>query len=344
MENNHENQGININSLNTEGLSKASKHVDRKGSSKFSWKVILIVSLLLGGTVVGLATGIPAYRNNYVVPNVPFALVDSIDQNKQSTFLDEVLNDQSSKVAEGHLSLLEEVQQLELYLNMVNDLDELNLESYTKTVIPATQDENFDKNLKEKYSRFLNIISQDNFKKDVLSQESLEVHTLAAELNGYKEAVESKITTHGYEIVAEFGIYAAKTEVIDASGISYMNISNLTIPASMKNNDYHIIYTDPTTSKEYRIEVPANSIVHKLIDSIYYAQVSSRKNVVDGQSVNSENLTTAQIVEDLNRILNEIKVSMYVSHTNDGTLKPIVGYNDVRQMVSIPEEETVATK
>jgi hypothetical protein len=112
---------------------------------------------------------------------------------------------------------------------MVNELDELNLESYTKTVIPATQDENFDKNLKEKYSRFLNIISQDNFKKDVLSQESLEVHTLAAELNGYKEAVESKITTHGYEIVAEFGIYAAKTEVIDASGISYMNISNLTI-------------------------------------------------------------------------------------------------------------------
>ena len=43
-------------------------------------------------------------------------------------------------------------------------------------------------------------------------------------------------------------------------------------------------------------------------------------------------------------VLNEIKVSMYVSHTNDGTLKPIVGYNDVRQMVSIPEEETVATK
>ena len=29
MENNHENQGININSLNTEGLSKASNHVDR---------------------------------------------------------------------------------------------------------------------------------------------------------------------------------------------------------------------------------------------------------------------------------------------------------------------------
>ena len=85
-------------------------------------------------------------------------------------------------------------------------------------------------------------------------------------------------------------------------------------------------------------------VVHKLIDSIYYAQVSSRKNVVDGQSVNSENLTTAQIVEDLNRILNEIKVSMYASHTNDGTLKPIVGYNDIRQMVSIPEEETVATK
>lgn len=345
MENNQQVNGIHIEDINPEGLRHASSRVDRQGSAKFNWKVIFIVSLLIGGVVTALATGIPAYRNNYVVPDIPFAVVDAIDQNKQSTFLDEVLNEQAKGVEEGKMNLLEEVQQLELYLNMINDLNDLDLPSYTDAVIAVTQDENFDKNLKEKYARFLEIIGTDGFNKDVLSQESLELHRLAAELNGYKKAVESKITTHGYEIVAEFGIYAVKTEVVDASGISYMNINNLTIPGSMESNDYHVIYTDPTTQKEYKIVVPSNSIVHKLIDSIYHAQVSSRKAVSDAESVNSEKLTTNQIVKDLNEILNQIKVSMYASHENNGKLRPIIGYNEIRETVALPEESTnVATK
>lgn len=337
MENNQQVHGIHIEDVNPEGLRKAASRVDKQGSSKFNWKVILIVAAVIGGIVTALATSIPAYRNNYVVPDIPFAVVDAMDQNKQSTFLDEVLNEQANS---GEISLLDEVKKLELYLNMINDLNDLNLTSYTITVLPANQDDNFDKNLKEKYARFLEIISKEGFNKDVLSQESLELHRLAAELNGYKKAVESKITTHGYEIVAEFGIYAVKTEVVDASGISYMNINNLTIPGSMESNNYHVIYTDPTTQKEYKIVVPSNSIVHKLIDSIYHAQVSSRKAVSDAESVNSEKLTTDQIVKDLNEILNQIKVSMYASHENNGKLKPIIGYNDIRETVALPEEST----
>lgn len=338
MENNKTGASVRIDNVNSEGIAKAGKHVDRAGSAKFNWKTILIVIMLLGFTVVGVATGIPSFRNKYVVPDIPFAVVDAMSQNEQSTFLDEVLAEQAKNIQGTELSLLEEVQQLELYLNLINDLNALNLTSYTTTIVPVTLDENFDKNLKTKYDRFVEILESEGFDKEVLSQQSLELHNLAAELNGYKRVVESKITTHGYEIVAEFGIYAVKTEVIDASGISYMNIDNLTIPGAMENNDFHVIYTDPTTKKEYKINVPTNSIVHKIIDSIYYAQLSSKKVVANEESVNSEKLTTAQIVKDLNKILNQIKVSMYTSHENDGKLKPLIGYNDIREAVQIPTE------
>ena len=70
MENNQQVNGIHIEDINPEGLRHASSRVDRQGSAKFNWKVILIVSLLIGGVVTALATGIPAYRNNYVVPDI----------------------------------------------------------------------------------------------------------------------------------------------------------------------------------------------------------------------------------------------------------------------------------
>lgn len=337
-------QGIKIEAVNTEGLKKAGKHVDRSGSAKFSWKTIILVVILVAGMAAVILKGIPAYRDNFVVPDIPFTMSDAMDQNKGTTFLDEVLEQQAKNISEGEKSLLDEVKQLELYLNMINELNNLNLKSYTETVIEAEQNDNFDKNLKEKYARFLEILNIKGFKKDVLSPESLELHTLAAELNGYKKAIESKITTDGYRIVAEAGILAVKTEVVDASNLSYMNIDNLKIPASMEPNNYQIIYTDPTTQKEYIIKVPANSIVHPLIDAVYHAQASQNKTVGDGEE--PDTISIEQIVKDLNDALNKIRVSLYASHTNDGVLKPNEGYNDIREKVDIPSagETTVGQK
>lgn len=330
-------QGIKIEAVNPDAVKKAGNHVDRSGSAKFNRKTITLVVILIAGIAVAILNGIPAYRDNFVVPDIPFTMSDAMDQNKSATFLDEVLEHQAKNISEGEKSLLDEVKQLELYLNMINELNSLNLKSYTETVIEAEQNDNFDKNLKEKYARFLEILNIEGFKKDVLSPESLELHTLAAELNGYKKAIESKITTDGYRIVAELGILAVKTEVVDASKLSYMGVENLTIPASMEPNDYYVIYTDPVTKKEYRIGIPTNSIIHKLIDSIYHAQVSKNKTVGDGEE--PDTISIEQIVGDLNDALNRIKVALYVSHMNDGVLRPNEGYNDVRDEVAIPDAE-----
>ena len=226
-------QGIKIEAVNPGGIKRAGNHVDRRGSAKFSWKTITIVVILVAGMAIAMLKGIPAYRDNFVVPDIPFTMSDAMDQNKGATFFDEVLEQQAKNISEGEKNLLDEVKQLELYLNMINELNSLNLKSYTEKVIEAEQNDDFDKNLKEKYARFLEILDIKGFKKDVLSPESLELHTLAAELNGYKKAIESKITTDGYRIVAEAGILAVKTEVVDASNLSYMVVENLTIPASM---------------------------------------------------------------------------------------------------------------
>ena len=83
-----------------------------------------------------------------------------------------------------------------------------------------------------------------------------------------------------------------------------------------------------------------------MIDSIYHAQVSKTKTVGDGEE--PDTISIEQIVRDLNDALNEIKVSLYASHTNDGVLKTNEGYNDIREKVDIhsasAEEPTVGQK
>ena len=312
----------NIGNINPSGLKKTGKKVDKKGSSKFNWKKLTIVVVLIGGTIVGIFQGIPLAKKYLVVPEVPYSITDTLAANQSATFLDEVLAYQA--VPEGQPTLLESVRQLEIYLDMSVKLKDLKLNSYTDTVIAIEETDTFNKDLEEKYQEFISLRESTN--KNVLSNDSLRLHTLAAELNGYKEVVDSKITTSGYGILANYGIFVAKTAVLDASGISYTNIKNLTIP--YEDTSYSVRYTDPTTGKEFVIDVPSTSIIHRVINNVYRAQT---KDTTD--------LTTDEIIEDLSGYLNDIKVAMFMRYENDGTLRTTNNYDDIREII-----ETSKTK
>ena len=322
MENNNQGQ-VNLGHVNPEGIKKASKKVDKKGSSKFSWKTVIIFVVAVAGAVVAAWKGIPYVTGNLMVPEIPYSVTDTLAANSQATFLDEVLA--QKEVAEGELSLLEQVVQLEVYLDMSGKLDDLKLTSYTDTVIEIEETENFNKELEEKYQEFLTLKESTN--REVLSEDALRLYTLAAELNGYKAVVDSKITTEGYDILAQYGILVAKTAVIDASGISYTNIGNLTIPSEpSEHSSYVIEYKDPTTGKVFTIKIPGSSIIHDVMDNVYRAQTKD-----------TTNLSSEEIISDLSKYLNDAKVAAFMRYENDGTLRTTNDYNDVREIIEAPK-------
>lgn len=314
---------VNLGHVNPEVIKKSSKKVDKKGSMKFSWKTVVIFVVAVAGVVVAAWKGIPYVTGNLMVPEVPYSVTDTLAANSQATFLDEVLA--QKEVAEGELSLLEQVVQLEVYLDMSGKLDDLKLTSYTDTVIEIEETENFNKELEEKYQEFLALKESTN--KEVLSEDSLRLYTLAAELNGYKAIVDSKITTEGYDILAQYGILVAKTAVIDASGISYTNIGNLTIPSEpSEHSSYVIEYKDPTTGKVFTIKIPGSSIIHDVMYNVYRAQTKD-----------TTNLSSEEIISDLSKYLNDAKVAAFMRYENDGTLRTTNDYNDVREIIEAPK-------
>lgn len=326
MENNENTQGsIELGHVNPEGIKKSSRKADRKGSSRFNWKTVVIFVTILGGVVTAIWKGVPYLTGNLIVPKIPYSITDTLAANSQATFLDEVLA--QKQVAEGELSLLDQVVQLEVYLDMSGKLDDLKLTSYTDTVFEIEETEDFNKQLEEKYQEFL--LLKESTNKDVLSEDALRLYTLAAELNGYKAIVDSKITAEGYDILAQYGILVAKTAVLDASGISYTNIDNLTIPAEpTENKDYVIEYTEPKTGKVFTIKIPGASIIHDVIDDVYRAQTK------DTADISSE-----EIISDLTEYLNDVKVASFMRYKNDGTLKTKNDYNDVREIIETPKSK-----
>lgn len=317
MQNNQENQeNIKLGQINPEGISRASKKADRKKSSTF--KKVIIVLCVVSGVVVGAWKGIPFVTGKLMVPTIPYSVTDTISANSNATFLDEVLEQQQKQTKEGQLSLLEEVKQLETYLDMYGKLEDLKLSSYTETVVEIEETETFNKDLEDKYREFTELL--ETTKKDVLSNDSLRLYSLAAELNGYKAIVDSKITTDGYDILADYGILVAKTAVLDASGISYMNIGNLRIPSETEN--YVIEYSDPDTDKVFKINIPSLSIIHRVISNVYSAQT---KDTTD--------LTTEEIIKDLTKYLNDAKVATFMRYSNDESLLTTNTYDDVREII-----------
>ncbi len=303
-----------INHINAEGLKRAGKKTDRKGSSKF---IKIILGLLIsGGIIVGVWKGIPYVKDNYITPEIPYSITDTINMNADETLLDELLS------TDKYSTLLNQVIQLEAYLEISNKLADLNLSSYTEAVAEVTESDNFDADLHAKYDEFIELVQ--SIDSDVLSQEALRLHQLAAELNGYKQIIDSKITVDGYNTLANYGILVAKTAVLDASGIGYENIDNLRIPHEADNEeDTVIIYTDPNTGKKFRIKIANNSIIRGVIDDVYRAQTKD-----------TTELTTDQIIGDLTGYLNDFKVATFMRYANDGTLTTTNNYGDVREVTS----------
>ena len=306
------NGGSSLAHVSPSTISRAGKKPDKNGSSGFSFKKFFGAVII----IVGIGATIPYIESQLSVPEIPYSVADTLAVNADETYLDEVLKQQAKEKEQA--SLLEQVTQLELYLDMYGKLKDLHLSSYTDAVIAVKETADFNNELVRKYQEFVNL-SKD-IEKDVLSEDAIRLYHLAAELNGYKAVVDSKITSGGYDILAQYGMLVAKTAVLDASGISYTNIGNLTIP--YESDNYVIEYKDPTTGKVFTINISGNSIIHRVMNNIYRAQTKD-----------ATGLTTAEIVADLTEYLNDYKVATFMRYDNDGTLDTTNDYDDVRDAI-----------
>lgn len=307
--------GIHLGHINVDGLENAGKHVDMKGSSKFNFKKIIITIVLIATGAATLINGIPHYNKYLNTPNIPYSIEDTISLNSDSIFIDELCANGENSI------LLEQVGNIELYLQMSTKLDELHLERYTENVTPVEETESFENDLETKYQSFVALVAQTD--KDILSQDAIKLYQLAAELNGYKKIVDSKITTEGYSILSKFGILVVKSSLLSGSGMSYTNIENSRIP--WESEEYVINYTDPSTGKEFVTSVPAVSIIHRVMECVYDAQSL--------EDVAEEELSLPTVKKDLNKFLNYIKVAMFSRYENNGSLKSTVNYDEIREKV-----------
>ena len=330
-----EKSGIHIYHVNESGIKKSSSKVDRKGSSKFDWKIVLITIAAVAALGVGVGGMLHPILDAALLktPEIPYSVADTLATNSDETSLDEILEQQ--KTEDGQLSLLEKVKQLEMYLDMSGKLDDLHLISYTDKVIEIEETDTFDEDLATKYQEFLTLSK--NTKEDVLSEDALRLNELAAELNGYKGVVDSKITADGYDILAEYSILVAKTAVLDASGISYTNIGNLSIPKSnmtsaVQGGNFVINYTAPTTGEVFDIHIPSSSffrgqsIIHDVIENAFSSQTKDKTN-----------LTVEEIIKDLKKYLNDAKVATFARYTNDGSLVTTRSYQEIRDIIEAPK-------
>lgn len=319
------NGGSSLAHVSPSTISRAGRKPDKKGSSGFSFKKVFGAVIV----IVGIAAAIPCINKQLSVPEIPYSVADTLAVNANDTYLDEVLEQQAKEKEQA--SLLEQVTQLELYLDMYGKLKDLHLSSYTDAVIEVEETADFNNELERKYEEFVKL-SKD-IEKDVLSEDAIRLYHLAAELKGYKAVVDSKIISDGYDIFAQYGKLVAKTAVLDASGISYTNIGNLTIP--YESDNYVIEYKDPTTGKVFTINISGNSIIHRVMNNIYRAQTKD-----------PARLTTAEIVADLTEYLNDAKVATFMryGYENDGTLYTINDYGDVRDAIEDKPKIKTITK
>lgn len=301
-----------------EGLSRIPKKgkVDRKGSRKFKRTLSLI--LISTGIIIGVVKLAPVIKDNFIVPEVTNTLEQSIMANANEICFDEILEDNPN--------IAEEITILEQYLIILKKLDDLKLSNYNDVVKVSVNNENILDSFETYYQEYIELNSRVN--KKVLSSDTLRLFELVSILKGYEEEFNSKIDKSSYTTVADYGILLIKSILLDASGLGYENISNIRIP--YKSTDQNIIYIDPVSNQQFVTNVSSFSLVNNLLESVYSSQNNAKSD---------EEKDSALIRKELIKIINYYKVAQYLTFENDGTLKNLTNYGNVRESLN-PIEKT----